>query len=106
MAEEREFLEFAADVFGVAPGSLSFETTLGSIPEWDSMAHLRLVMAVQSKYGVEIPFAEVTNVTSLWEFYRRVNRMSPKKVVAVDLDGMKNNCPSPITNYQSQPSVV
>ena len=87
MVSEDDFLEFAADVFGVAPGFLSFETTLGSIREWDSMAHLRLVMAVQSRYGVEIPFAEVTSVTSLWEFYRRINRLSPKKVVAVDLDG-------------------
>ena len=87
MVEQRDFLEFAAGVFGVAPTGVSFETTLGSMPEWDSMAHLRLVMAVQSKYGVEIPFAEVTNVTSLWEFYRRINGLSPKKVVAVDLDG-------------------
>ena len=76
-----------AGVFGVAPESLSLETSLGSIPEWDSMAHLRLVMSVQSQYGVEIPFADVTSVTSLWEFYRRINRLSPKKVVAVDLDG-------------------
>ena len=87
MVGEREFLGFAADVFGVAPEALSLETTLGSLPEWDSMAHLRLVMAVQSRYGVEVPFAEVTNVTSLWEFFRRVNRLSPKKAVAVDLDG-------------------
>ena len=87
MVGERDFLDFAAGVFGVAPGGLSLETTLGSIPEWDSMAHLRLVMSVQSKYGVEIPFADVTNVTSLWEFFRRVNGLSPKKVVAVDLDG-------------------
>ena len=83
----KEFLGFVAGVFGVAPESLSLETSLGSIPEWDSMAHLRLVMSVQSQYGVEIPFADVTSVTSLWEFYRRINRLSPKKVIAVDLDG-------------------
>ena len=71
MADEREFLSFAAGVLGVSPDVLSFETSYGSIPEWDSMAHLRLVMAVQPRYGVEIPFADVTNVTSLWEFFRR-----------------------------------
>ena len=87
MVGEREFLDFAAGVFGVAPGSLSLESALGSPPEWDSMAQLRLVMDVKARYGAEIPFAEVTEVTSLWEFYRRVNGLSPKKVVAVDLDG-------------------
>jgi len=35
---------------------------------------------------VEIPFADVVNVTSLWEFLRRINGAAVKKVVAVDLD--------------------
>ena len=87
MVGEREFISFAAGVFGVSPDRLSLETACGSIPEWDSMAQLRLVMDVKSRYGVEIPFAEVTEVVSLWEFFRRVNGLSPKKVVAVDLDG-------------------
>ena len=87
MVGEREFIDFAAGVFGVPPSRLSLESTLNSPPEWDSMAQLRLVMDVKARYGVEIPFAEVTEVTSLWEFYRRVNGLSPKKVVAVDLDG-------------------
>ena len=63
------------------------ETTYASIPAWDSMAQLRLMTEVQSRLGVEIPFADVTAVTSLWELYRRVNGLSPKKVVALDLDG-------------------
>ena len=86
MASEREFLEFAAGVLGVPPETLSLETTYGSIPEWDSMAQLQLVTETAAKYGVEIPFADVVNVTSLWEFLRRVNGGSVKKVVAVDLD--------------------
>jgi len=86
MTDEREFLEFAADVLGVSADSISLETTYGSLPEWDSMAQLRLVTDGAARYGVEIPFADVVRVTSLWEFYRRFNRFSPKKVVAVDLD--------------------
>ena len=86
MKSGKEFLEFAAGVLGLPAEKLSLETTYGSIPEWDSMAQLRLVMEVAAKYQVEIPFAEVTNVTSLWEFLRRINGASPKKVVAVDLD--------------------
>ena len=84
--EEGEFLEFAAGVLGVPAETLSLETTYGSIPEWDSMAQLRLVTEIAAKYKVEIPFAEVVNVTSLWEFLRRLNGGAVKKVVAVDLD--------------------
>ena len=84
--ETKEFLAFAAGVFGVPVETLSLETTYGSIPEWDSMAQLRLVTEIAAKYKVEIPFAEVVNVTSLWEFLRRINGGAVKKVVAVDLD--------------------
>ena len=66
MVAADEFIDFAAGVFGVPPETLSLETTYGSIPAWDSMAQLRLVMDVAAKYGVEIPFAEVVTVTSLW----------------------------------------
>ena len=86
MVSEGEFLEFAAGIFEVPAGMLSLETTYSSIPEWDSIAQLRLVTEIASKFGVEIPFAEVTNVTSLWEFWRRINGGAVKKVVAVDLD--------------------
>ena len=82
----KEFLEFAAGIFGVPAETLTPETTYGSIPEWDSMAQLRLVTEIASKYKVEIPFAEVVNVTSLWEFLRRINGGAVKKVIAVDLD--------------------
>lgn len=83
---EGEFIAFVAEVFGLSPEKLLLETTYGSLPEWDSMAQLRLVMGVAAKYGVEIPFADVVNVTSLWEFLRRINGGPVKKVVAVDLD--------------------
>ena len=86
MAREWEFLEFAAGILGVSAEKLSLETTYGSIPEWDSIAQLRLVTEIAARYKVEIPFAEVVNVTSLWEFLRRINGWAVKKVVAVDLD--------------------
>ena len=82
-----EFLGFSAGVFGVPVGSLTLETSYGHIPAWDSMAQLRLVMEIAARYGVEIPFADVPNVKSLWEFCRRINGGSVKKAVAVDLDG-------------------
>lgn len=81
-----EFLDFAADVLGASRAGLSLETTYGSVPGWDSMAQLRLVTRIAAEYGVEIPFADVVTVTSLWEFLRRINGDATKKVVAVDLD--------------------
>ena len=82
----REFLETAERELGST--GLSLETVYGSIPEWDSLAHLRLTMALERRWNLTIPFAEVPAVTSLWEFYRRLNGLSPKKALAVDFDGV------------------
>ena len=84
---EDAFFAFVSDVLGVPANALSFETTYASIPEWDSMAQLRLVTEAESRFGTAIPFADVPRVTSLWELYRRLNGLSPKKVVVLDLDG-------------------
>lgn len=87
MIGNNEFIAFAAGVLEVPAAALSLESEYASIPQWDSIAHLRLVTAIASRYGTEIPFADITVATSLWELWRRVNCASPKKVVAVDLDG-------------------
>lgn len=86
-ADAQAFFAAVADVLGVPPDALSFETTFASIPEWDSLAQLRLVMDAAARWGVDVPFAEVPDVTSLWELFRRVNALSPKKAVVLDLDG-------------------
>ena len=63
-----DFLLFAADLFGVAPDSLSAETAFGSIPEWDSVMHLRLVMETEARYGTSIPLEMVPNLKTLADF--------------------------------------
>ena len=70
MAAEREFLDFVAGILGVPPESLSLDTAYGSLPEWDSVMHLRLTLEIESRFGVEIPIDEIAAVTTLGGFYR------------------------------------
>lgn len=87
MVSEAEFLTFVASVLKVPANQLSLETTYGSLVEWDSLAHLRLVMELTARFDLEIPLEDVVTVTSIWELYRRLNGLSVKKALAVDLDG-------------------
>lgn len=73
MAKENEFLDFVATVLSVDRGSLSFETAYESIPEWDSVMHLRLVMEVQDRFGVDIPLERVPEVKTLGDFFSFVS---------------------------------
>ena len=69
MLAAEEFLEFVASVLGVGREGLSLETPYGSIPEWDSVMHLRLVMEIQDHFGVDIPLERVPELKTLGDFY-------------------------------------
>lgn len=79
-----DFLVLAASALGVESAALSLWTSYGSIPEWDSLAQLRLVLEIEKATGVRYDLAEVAAIRTLAGFYAKV---SPKKVLALDLDG-------------------
>lgn len=43
-----------AEVLDVAPDSLSEESSPDTIPSWDSLNHLNLVMALESEFAVSL----------------------------------------------------
>lgn len=69
-----DFIDFVAGILDVAPERLSLDTAYESIPEWDSVMQLRLVMEISEKYGVEIPLEDVPNLKLLADFFRFVEK--------------------------------
>ena len=74
MVAEQNFLTFVAGLFEVPVESLSLETAYQSIPQWDSVMHLRLVMEIEGEYGVTIPLDEIGNVKTLKDVYAFVDK--------------------------------
>ena len=68
-----DFLEFAAGVLGVQKGTLTPQTAYGSLAEWDSVMHLRLVMETEARYGTSIPLAAVPQLRKLADFAPYIN---------------------------------
>lgn len=62
------FAALAAGVFGVGRQALSGETAYGSVPEWDSVNHLRLVMEAEKRFGVSYPLETVPALKRLDDF--------------------------------------
>ena len=62
------FLDFAADLLEVPRDTLTPATAYGSIPAWDSVMHLRLVMETEARFGVPIPLEAVPNLRTLADF--------------------------------------
>ena len=62
------FLAFAAGVFKVSRESLSGETRYESIPEWDSVAHIKLAMEAEKRFGVSYDIEKIPFMKTLDDF--------------------------------------
>ena len=62
------FVAFAAKVFGVDRSSLSPDTAYGSLPQWDSVAHLRLVMEAEKRFGTSYALESIPSMKTLRDF--------------------------------------
>ena len=67
-----DFIEFIAGVMNVDSSELNENTSYGTIDKWDSLMHMRLVMAIEEEYDVEIPIEDIPNIKSLKDFYNYI----------------------------------
>lgn len=65
-----DFLIFVSSILGVNQNELSEETTYGSIDQWDSLMHIRLVAEIEEKYNVDIPMEDIAKIKTLKDFYK------------------------------------
>ena len=64
-----EFLRFVATIIGLDPSELKPETAYQSIPQWDSMMQLRLIMEIEEHYDLEIPLEKYPKLHNLQDFF-------------------------------------
>ena len=57
-----------AGVFGVERAALRGDTSYGSIPQWDSVAHLKLVMEAERRFGVSYELERIPGMKTLDDF--------------------------------------
>jgi citrate synthase len=54
-----------ADTFNVAPEEVPDDAKIGDFALWTSLGHLELMMAVEMKFGVQIPTDGMLELVSL-----------------------------------------
>lgn len=68
------FLAFAAELLKVPRAAISEDTEYGSLPEWDSVNHLRLVMETEAKFGVRYALETIPELRRLGDFVVRYEK--------------------------------
>lgn len=54
-----------ASVFGIDAARLSNDDSYETIPEWDSVNHINLVLALEAEFGIQLDPGEIAELTSV-----------------------------------------
>lgn len=72
LALAEQIRSVVADILGVDAARIGIESSPDSIPEWTSLAHVNLVLTLESEFGVAFSPEEVLELTSLVAIERLV----------------------------------
>jgi acyl carrier protein len=60
-----EVAALVATVLNLPDGAVSIDASMGSLPNWDSLAHLNICLAFQERFGVVLDMDTIANSTSI-----------------------------------------
>ena len=69
MADLREIM---IDVFDVDDLTLTPATTAEDVEEWDSLSHVRLVVAVERKFGFKLKTSEIESLKTVGDLVKLI----------------------------------
>ena len=60
-----EIFRVVAVVLRVPVGDVNLESNMDNLANWDSLAHMNLILALEEEFGVRIPDEDAANMTSV-----------------------------------------
>lgn len=64
--------EIMVDVFDLDDLEISRDTTADDIEEWDSLSHIRLIVAVERKFGFKFKNSEIESLKNVGDLLQLV----------------------------------
>ena len=62
---EKQVLQLIEDIFNIEDLEINNTLTQDEINEWDSIGHVRLMMAIENEFELKIPLAATVNLISI-----------------------------------------
>ncbi|CAM9942264.1 unnamed protein product, partial [Phaeothamnion confervicola] len=61
----REIIALVASELEIPESRLNAGSSIDTTPEWDSVGHLNICLAVQDRFGVSLDMEEISQLTSI-----------------------------------------
>lgn len=62
-----KIIQIIEETLKVAPGTITADTKIEDVEEWDSLAHVMILGALEEQLGLSIPLEEAIEMTSVSE---------------------------------------
>lgn len=59
------------EILSLAAGSITEDTVIDDIEEWDSLAHVLIIGELESRFGIPIPLDQAIEITSVKELFEK-----------------------------------
>lgn len=53
--------------------TLTRETTAADVPEWDSLSHIRLIIAIEKHFAIKFSASEIQNLSNVGDLADRID---------------------------------
>ena len=68
---KEKIIALIEEILKVAPGTITEETQIGDVEQWDSLAHVMIIGEMESKLGISIPLDEAIEITTMKELLEK-----------------------------------
>jgi acyl carrier protein len=69
-----KIIALVAAELDVPPGRINAASSIDTIPEWDSMAHLNICLAIQDSFGIKLDMEAIGESTSVASLAKLVGK--------------------------------
>lgn len=66
-----KIISLIEEVLNLPAGSISEDTMIGDVEEWDSLAHVMIIGELEEKLGISIPLDEAVELTGMKELLEK-----------------------------------
>ena len=68
-----------AEVLRLPVERIGADAAIGSVPNWDSTAHMRMMLALEDAFGIDLDEAHMVEMTSLAKIRAAVDELRSSK---------------------------
>lgn len=72
--DSKDVIDLVAGALDIDPSVLSPQTTSEQVPQWDSLGYLRLLMAIEERFGVRIELEKMSELNSIARIVEYLDR--------------------------------